>query len=365
MTGRQDNAPRLLHVFPSFARGGQQMRLAALARAFGDEFRHAVVSLDSDISARDAFADPPEIEVFALRKGRGISPRNVLGLSQLIASKGADLLCTYNFGAIEAALANAAKARLPHLHFEDGFGPDESERRQNPGRVSLRRLALFAATVVVPSATLEAIARDVWKVPERRLRRIPNGIDVARFSAPERKERPFVTVGSVGALRPEKNYARLVAAFRAVGAAGAALLIAGDGPERERLVAAAGEAALRVHLPGATAHPEAAYAGFDIFALSSDTEQMPLSLMEAMAAGLPVVATDVGDVKAMVAPENAPFITPLGQNDAFAKALAQLLSDAALRARLGALNAQKAARDFPLALMAERHRALINAALRR
>ena len=102
----------------------------------------------------------------------------------------------------------------------------------------------------------------------------------------------------------------------------ARLVIVGDGPERaalERLSrrARAGRAG---GFAGHLADPAPLYAGFDIFALSSDTEQMPLSVLEAMASGLPVAATDVGDVAAMLAAENQAFVTPLddaalGQGD--------------------------------------------------
>ena len=91
-------------------------------------------------------------------------------------------------------------------------------------------------------------------------------------------------------------------------------------------------------------------AGFDVFALTSDTEQMPLSLMEAMASGLPVVSTDVGDVRAMLAPENLPWV---GARDdtVVADLLASLLADRGARARVGAANRAKAERDFDQEVM--------------
>ena len=109
-------------------------------------------------------------------------------------------------------------------------------------------------------------------------------------------------------------------------------MIVGDGAERPALQALAAELGLaeRVEFAGHQADTPAFYARFDVFALSSDTEQMPLSVIEAMASGLPVVSTDVGDVRLMVAAENAPFITGLDE-DSMTGALAALVADPAAR----------------------------------
>jgi len=89
----------------------------------------------------------------------------------------------------------------------------------------------------------------------------------------------------------------------------ARLLIVGEGPERELILACARDrgVAERVILTGAIDQPERLLGRMDVFALSSDTEQMPYSVLEAMAAGLPLVTTDVGDVKRMLAEDNAPL----------------------------------------------------------
>jgi glycosyltransferase involved in cell wall biosynthesis len=125
------------------------------------------------------------------------------------------------------------------------------------------------------------------------------------------------------------------------------LVIVGDGPERaglQALAAALGVAA-RVSFLGHVAEPAPLFAGFDIFALSSDTEQMPISVIEAMAAGLPVAATAVGDVPAMLAEANLGNI--VARDDAaLAGSLAALLDDADLRRRIGAANRARALAMF-------------------
>ena len=99
------------------------------------------------------------------------------------------------------------------------------------------------------------------------------------------------------------------------------------------------------------------YAGFDIFALSSDTEQMPLSLIEAMASGLPVVSTDVGDVATMVAAENRRFVVA-PDDSAMASALALLTADLVVRREIGAANLAKARAEFGQAAMFDAYGAL-------
>ena len=127
----------------------------------------------------------------------------------------------------------------------------------------------------------------------------------------------------------------------------ARLVIVGDGPERAALQAQAQALGLseQVRFTGHIDDPAALYAGFDVFALSSDTEQMPLSVIEAMAAGLPVAATDVGDVRAMLADENSPFVGRLYESD-LARSMTALLRDDALRMRIGAANQAKARSEF-------------------
>jgi len=218
-----------------------------------------------------------------------------------------------------------------------------------PRRALTRRLALRGSTVVLPSRTLLRIATDTWRLPPRHLHYIPNGIDLARFAAAAPAPLPpgeGPVIGTVAALRPEKNIARLLHAFAALPAGQLArLVIVGDGPELAALQTLAQDLRIagNTHFAGHSTRAEMWLAAFDIFALSSDTEQMPLSLLEAMAAGLPCIGTDVGDVRAMLAPANADFVTPPDQA-ALAVALRRMLD--ADRRSIGAANRRKAEAEF-------------------
>ncbi|WP_428408936.1 glycosyltransferase family 4 protein [Hyphococcus sp.] len=356
MTGRPEKL--LLHVFSSFSYGGQQARLAMLARALGPDFRHHIVALDGDLAARSLFdaSVKADFTPMQMKKSPGLSPSNILRLRRCISGTVPDLLCTYNWGSIEAVVANRLGVKAAHIHFEDGFGPDETLDKQSQKRVRARRFILAKSHVVVPSQGLEQAARTSWKL--RHVHCIENGVDFERMQSGRRGHSAALVVGSLGALRPEKNYARLIAAFKKADREHKARLeIFGGGPEHDRLCALAGDDE-RISLPGATSAAADAYARFDIFALSSDTEQAPISLMEAMAAGLPVVATNVGDIAAMVSEENRAYVTLAGDDDAYADALAQLLQNPGVRAETGAANKRKAKETFSLERMAAAHRTL-------
>lgn len=345
-----DNVPTILHVFPTFALGGSQRRFIALVRHFGKRYRHVVKPLQGPTDAA-ALLDPRETdcEVRQPAAKPGGAGAAIAAARRDLAALRPDLLVTYNWGAMEWGAANLLVG-LRHIHIEDGFGPEEAAR-QLRRRVLFRRLVLNRrSTLVVPSRTLMDIAARTWRIAPARTLYIPNGIPCARF---QRAPDPALTatfrgrgpvIGTVATLRREKALDRMIAAFAAVRAdADARLVIVGDGPERARLEALAEARGLSgdVTFTGALAQPERIVGAFDIFALSSDTEQMPLSILEAMAAGRAVAATDAGDVKALLAEDNRAFVRPK-DDGALADAMTALLRDPALRDRLGAANRARA-----------------------
>jgi L-malate glycosyltransferase len=360
------NQPRhLLHVFSTFSVGGPQVRACDLINHFGRRYRHTILAMDGNYACRERLDAAAPVEFAPLEVNKREPLKNYARFARRLGEVRPDLLLTYNWGAVEWGLANLLARACPHVHAEDGFNPDEvgGQKRR---RVWARRLFLARAhRVVVPSRTLEKIAREVWRFPASRVIYIPNGVNLEKY-APSAAQpdlpqlaalRPGLVVGTVATLRPEKNIPRLIRVFtRATGDAAipqARLVIVGGGPEYAglRRQVAAEKLGDRVHLLGHLDDPAAAIRAFDVFAISSDTEQMPISILEAMAAGLPVVGTDVGDLREMIAPANRAHLSPPGDEEGFRRNLAALLCDAALRRELGGENRRRCAALFDKAAM--------------
>lgn len=360
--------PRFLHLHSTFDAGGKEVRCVRLINAFGKDARHAIVSGDLEKRGAAALLDR-KVKVtwpkFPALAGKPF-PRRLMKLAE--AMRGYDLICTYNWGAMDAVMAHTLFADLfklpPLVHHEDGFNEDEADGLKR-SRNFFRRIALGRTRVlVVPSRTLERIALDVWLQPRSRVRRIPNGIPTKAFTGKARpdllpglvKRRGELWAGTLAGLRKVKNLPAMVRAFALLPEEWQ-LVIAGEGPEREAILAEAQARGVedRVHLPGFV-EPARLTALLDMFVLSSHSEQFPISLVEAMAAGLPVAAPAVGDVSAMVAQENLPFVVPPEDEGALGQAMLRLADDSELRRTLGAANRAKARAEYDEARMIERYR---------
>ncbi|GAB4139556.1 MAG: glycosyltransferase family 4 protein [Sphingomonadales bacterium] len=369
-------AARLLHVFQNFDTGGIQLRTAAYINQSRCGWRHRILAWDGTYDAAQRIAKTADVTLLQSQQPQGGLIRRLRQMARLIEAEKPDLLLTYNWGAVEAALANALFCGVPHVHHEAGFGVEEA-KRQLPRRVWFRRLALRRTRhIIVPSRTLVAVIDNIWKLPPAKVRRIPDGIDIARFSTPPDPQalpgfvrRPGdVVVGTVTPLRPEKNigrFLRMIAALKARGLPVRALIV-GDGAERpglEALAQALGLAA-DVHFAGFISAVEKVYGLCDVFAITSETEQLPNGVLQAMAARRPVVGTDVGDIAVMVAAANRPFVVAVEDEAALADAAAQLLTDPALRVRLGNDNHAQAAAEYGLDAMVAAYDMVYREALR-
>lgn len=371
---------RILHLHSAFDLGGKEARACKLMNHFGDEASHVILSavpeaMDARAAIDDGIAvDFPGDAAPALH-GKP-APGRYLKLGRYMQQF--DLVLSYNWGSMDGVMAHRLLSpfmKLPPLiHHEDGFNEDEVQKL-NWKRNAFRSLALTGSyALVVPSITLEEIALIDWFRPKAKVRRISNGIDIPRYlPSPAAdafpglvKRQGEVVVGTIAGLRAVKNLPRLV---RAVAASGpnVTLAIAGEGPERGAILAEAVRLGIadRVIMPGFMRDP-ASYVGlFDIFALSSDSEQYPISLVEAMAAGLPAVCTNVGDVRNIVAPANQPYIIGKEDEAGFAAALTSLVQDQNLRRAIGSANQALAIAEYDEAKMFACYRNLYGNATKR
>jgi glycosyltransferase involved in cell wall biosynthesis len=208
-------------------------------------------------------------------------------------------------------------------------------------------------------------------VPEERFEVIPNGVDVTRMARADRSSARralgapdgALVVGSVGRLVPVKNYALLLRAFGRLAASTPGpvrLVLLGDGPERatlERAAAASGIASL-VQLPGHRDDVPELLVGLDVFVLPSLNEGMSNTLLEAMAAGVPVVASDVGGNREIVEDDRSGMLFPSGEEAALLERLRRLAGDPGSRARLGKAGQERVMRDFSMGAMIRSYEAL-------
>ncbi|MES2442601.1 MAG: glycosyltransferase family 4 protein [Pseudomonadota bacterium] len=344
----------ILHLHSTFALGGKEARAVRLMNAFGDKARHTIVSAMPDqLSARDAIAkgikyeiaqDPPPLS-------GNPSVRRYEAIARFM--RRFDLVLTYNWGAIDGVMAARVfgKGLPPIVHHEDGFNADEAVRLSTV-RNMYRRIALPAANaLVVPSATLESIALKQWGQPAARLVRIANGIPTRLYAGkPDPKAIPGfgkkpgeVVIGSIAGLRPVKDLPMLVRAVAGMSSR-VKLVIVGEGPERQAILDAAAGMGIedKLLLPGFLPDPHRYIGLFDIFALTSSSEQAPLSVIEAMAAGLPVVAPMVGDIPYMTAPVNEPYLVAQRYEVAFRDRFDLLAKHAEGRILMGKANRERA-----------------------
>jgi glycosyltransferase involved in cell wall biosynthesis len=338
------------------------MRLVALTKGLGREFAHTILSLSGDRGAAGFLSPDLAVDFVEAPSAAGSLMARLPRYRKLLRARAPDLLVTYNWGSIEWALANGA-AEIPHIHIEDGFGPEES-KRQFPRRVWTRRLALRRSILVVPSVTLKEMALKVWHLNKASVRYIPNGIeprerftthlDDLNLGLPA--NRPLIAWA--GALRREKNLSRLLRAFAPLKRE-ASLLVIGDGPEMGAARAEAESLSIAAHVRflGRREDVRDILMQCDILALSSDTEQMPLVVLEAMDAGLPIAATAVGDVKYMVCEENRPYIVQ-GSDPELGTAMRALVADGSVRRAIGFANQRRLRQDYAAQDMIAAYRAL-------
>lgn len=246
-------------------------------------------------------------------------------------------------------VARLARRRLGGVLVVNG------ERSMPGGRYSYRSVlrrwtaSLADGHTAVSDAVREAMT-GVLGVPPDRVRTIRNGVDVSAFPdvASPLASLPAVRLLSVGALSPEKSFGILVDALARLGDPGAILTILGEGPGRPALEARIRAAGLagRVRLPGHVPDIRPHLARADLYVQSSVREGLSNALLAAMAAGLPVVATEVGGTGEAVVPGETGWLVPPGRPEELAAAIRRLIGSPEEARRMGAAGRRRAEARF-------------------
>jgi len=364
-------APLVVHLIYRLDFGGLETLLVDCINHMPRErYRHAIVCL-TDYTA---FADKitaPNVALYALHKQPGLGLGIHAKLFKLLRELRPAVLHTYNFACAEYAVpawAAGVPVRIHAEHGRDASDPQGLNRKHNFLR---RALVPFIDRYVPVSHDLARWLGQVVRIPAPKLELIMNGVDTERFApglpaaATPWTDAPFV-IGTVGRLQDVKDQASLIDAFALLCAARPALratmrlAIVGDGPLRASLAQRASQAGVAdlVWFPGARNDIPELMRSFDLFTLSSIAEGTPVTLLEAMACGLPVVATGVGGIPEVVQEGVSGALVPASNPQALADALAAYVDDPARVAAHGAAAREKIERHYSVAAMVGAYTAL-------
>lgn len=373
---QRSGQPRFLHIHSRFPDGMAAERDSVLIRAFGNKVEHVAVSADqSSPSGAAGFGDAISVTYltnFPPLRGLPLPGR----LSRLArAMQPFDLILTHGRDALDAAMAHTlfkdAMDLPPLVHHEIG------DRALQGGIAATwyRRFAFGkAAGLVVSSERIEEAALVAWQQPLGRVKHIPPGVPVRNYAVrPANDSLPGLIkrkgecwLGSTGPLDGTADVASLVAICAAL-PENWHLVVVGEGPERDKVAQEADRRGInhRVHLPGKITELSQILGLFDIFALTSHSEQAGLDAVRGMAAGLPLAAFDNGSLGQMVAEENRPFLAAHKDVETLQTVVERLAKDPELRHSIGKANREKASADYDEERMVATYRRLYSSAMRR
>jgi glycosyltransferase involved in cell wall biosynthesis len=357
---------RILHVISTLTRGGAEKQLVMLAAGL----------------PRDAF----EVHVCALSRGGPLEedlraasiPVTVLGkrwkydpiawwqLRQHISALQPDLVQTWMFTANAYGRTAARSAGVKHIVASERCV--DSWKSWHHLAID-RRLARYTDAILVNSQGVEAFYRE-HGIPSQKLRVIENGIgpppasDVTHDQLCDELGIPRGShlIGAVGRLWHQKRVKDLIwaADLLKVIRPDAHLLILGDGPQRENLERFRDACLIedKVHFLGQRNDVMRMMPHFALLWLASSYEGLPNVVMEAMASGVPVIATDIPGTRDLVTPGESGFLVPIGDRAGLARFAHKILENPALRQRLGEAGRQRILADFSIESMIAKHVAL-------
>ena len=339
-----NNSPKLIaHVIHRLDFGGLENGLVNLINRIPQaRYRHAIICMTdySDFAKR---ITNPAVTLHALHKAEGKGASVYLRLWRLLRELKPVVVHTRNLSALEAAVIAwfaSVPARVHGEHGRDSGDIDGTNKKY----LLLRRLCQpFIQRYIPLSRDLEGWLKTSVAIPEAKIRQIYNGVDSERFHVSENGRRPLpqegfasgvqLVVGTVGRIQEVKDQLTLVRAVAALISRNddsryqLRLVIVGDGPmfkEVEALVQKLGIADI-TWLAGARNDIPQLLQAMDLFVLPSKAEGISNTILEAMASGLPVIATAVGGNPELVVDGETGSLVPAQDSEAMAAAIGTYL----------------------------------------
>lgn len=361
---------RLMHLVIDLDPGGTQRLVIEMSKRLRQQAEVYICCLDERGEWAQGLADLG-FPVFALGRQPGFRPALALGIADLARRHKVDVLhCHHYTPFVYGALAARLCPGLRVVYTEHGRVADAPpSRKRRLANVVLSRLSgqFFA----VSQELREHMLREGF--PGGRVQVIYNGIDVGPLpTAGERAAARRIlgvpegalVIGTVARLDPVKDLSTLIEAFAALSREHmeAHLVLIGEGPERSRLERIAGEAGVlrRAHFTGVRNDARRLLSAFDIYANTSLTEGVSVTILEAMAAGRSVIATEAGGTPEVVADGETGVLVPIGDPERLVESLRVLASESARRDELGQNGRDRVSRCFSLDQMVDSYLRVYN-----
>lgn len=376
----EDQRPLVMHVLYSFDVGGLENGVVNLINRMPPElFRHAVVALTRCEPTFCRRVQREDVQFISLHKPPGHAVRLYPTLYRLFRSARPAIVHTRNLAALETLLPAALAGISNRVHGEHGWDSFDREGTSRKYRLVRKLYSPLVSRYVALSGQIEHYLTDRVGIAPERVSRICNGVDTIRFRPATERQRldgaPFddadaVVIGTVGRLQAVKDQITLVRALalaRPHCGSRLRLIIAGDGPLRvevESEIAAAGLGDI-TWLAGTRSDVPDVMRALDVFVLPSKSEGISNTILEAMASGLPVVATKVGGNAELVVDSETGTLVAAQDPQAMAQALLRYTADVALRQSHGAAGRERVERNFSIDNMVERYTSLYEQMLRR